>query len=292
MGYTRLYSFHRKRVIAMYSFESRIRYSEIDNRGKLTPEALMNYFQDCSTFQTQDGVVTMEVMHDRNIAWVVSSWQVVINRLPRLGEQVVIGTLPYELKGFIGKRNFFMDTKAGERLAFANSIWSLIDIDKGVPSRITDDILQTYPLDHMLEMDYAPRKLPFPKETEENGIFCKGENLQITKHNLDTNQHVNNAQYIILALETIKDLMEKEIVPGSETVLEHNERPISFGNEADEVFDNGLLKQIKAEYKKQSHLGDIIVPVVNYRKSVDNIYTVSLQDESGDVYCNVEFTVR
>lgn len=292
MSYTRLYSLRESEKTLMYSFESRIRYSEIDNRGTLSPEALMNYFQDCSTFQTQDGVVTMEVMHERNLAWVVSSWQVVINRMPRLGEEVVIGTLPYELKGFIGKRNFFMDTKAGERLAFANSIWSLIDIEKGVPSRITEDILETYPLDPMLEMDYAPRKLPFPKQADENGIFCRGEKMQITKHNLDTNQHVNNAQYIIMALEAVKDLMEKGLVPSSETIVEHTEKPISYGDLSDEVFDYALLKQIKAEYKKQSHLGDIIVPVVNYRKSVDNIYTVSLQDENGDAYCNVEFAVR
>ena len=35
----------------MYSFDSRIRYSETDADGRLTPEKLIDYFQDCSTFQ-------------------------------------------------------------------------------------------------------------------------------------------------------------------------------------------------------------------------------------------------
>ena len=36
-----------------YSFTSRIRYSEIGEDGCLTLPGLINYFQDCSTFQSE-----------------------------------------------------------------------------------------------------------------------------------------------------------------------------------------------------------------------------------------------
>ena len=38
----------------MYTFDSRVRYSEIDHTGNMTLPALINYFQDCSTFQSED----------------------------------------------------------------------------------------------------------------------------------------------------------------------------------------------------------------------------------------------
>ena len=38
----------------MYAFDSRIRYSETDSEGYLTLDALLNYFQDCSTFHSED----------------------------------------------------------------------------------------------------------------------------------------------------------------------------------------------------------------------------------------------
>ena len=38
----------------MYAFDSRIRYSETDSEGELTLNALLNYFQDCSTFHSED----------------------------------------------------------------------------------------------------------------------------------------------------------------------------------------------------------------------------------------------
>ena len=37
----------------MYTFDSRVRYSETDENGKLAPLALMNYLQDCSLFQSE-----------------------------------------------------------------------------------------------------------------------------------------------------------------------------------------------------------------------------------------------
>ena len=36
-----------------YEFEGRVRYSEIDHRGTMTLPALINYFQDASTFQSE-----------------------------------------------------------------------------------------------------------------------------------------------------------------------------------------------------------------------------------------------
>ena len=38
----------------MYTFDSRVRYSETDSGGKLTMASLINYFQDCSTFQAEE----------------------------------------------------------------------------------------------------------------------------------------------------------------------------------------------------------------------------------------------
>ena len=38
----------------MYTFESRVRFSEVDATEKLTLPAVVNYFQDCTTFQSEE----------------------------------------------------------------------------------------------------------------------------------------------------------------------------------------------------------------------------------------------
>ncbi len=238
----------------MYFFAARIRYSEVDSNAKLTVESLIDYFQDCSTFQTQDGPATMEYLREKGMAWVLNSWQIVINRLPRIGEEVTIGTVPYMLRGPLGLRNFFMDSKDGERLSVANSVWTLFDYNKGAPCKVTPEIIEAYPIEPKLEMNYEDRKIAIP--TERNTFKC--EEIVVRAHHLDTNNHVNNGQYVRMAIDCIPD--KKEEVVG-----------------------------LRAEYKKQTLLGDILYPVVIERELEDNnIYTVSLNREDGLPACIVE----
>ena len=120
----------------MYTFDSRVRYSETGEEGLLSLPAIVDYFQDVSTFQSEDLGIGIDFLKEKDLLWVMSAWQVVVHRYPALGEKIKIGTIPYELRGFMGLRNFFMDTEDGERLAQANSVWSLINHKKGVPVRV------------------------------------------------------------------------------------------------------------------------------------------------------------
>ena len=92
----------------MYTFDSRIRYSEVDSEGRLTMSSLINYFQDCSTFHSEDLGLGVEYLKGQHLVWVLCYWQITVNRYPGLGERVTIGTFPYDMKGFLGYRNFAM----------------------------------------------------------------------------------------------------------------------------------------------------------------------------------------
>ena len=248
----------------MYTFDSRIRFSETDIEHYLTIEALIDYFQDCSTFQTQEGPATVEFTEKKGIAWVVVCWQVEVTRLPKLGERVVIGTVPYELKGFFGHRNFFMETKDGERLATANSVWTLINLEKGTPERIDDAMIATYPLDERLEMDYAPRKIAVPADCE----IYEADHKTIGKHHLDSNMHVNNGQYIRIAFQAFENVAKKNGMDELRRLARSREK-----------------LRIRVEYRQQAFLGDEVCPVVHIK---DGIYTACINDTQGKPYAVVE----
>lgn len=232
----------------MYSFESRIRYSESDCEGKLSMASLLNYFQDASTFHSEDLGVGVKYMEQIQMVWVLSSWQIVVERYPKLGEEVIIGTLPYDFKGFLGSRNFLMKTKDGEMLAMANSLWSLLDLKTGRPTLPTEEMLRSYQVEEKLPMDYAPRKILIP----ENGV--QREPIVVKKHHLDTNHHVNNGQFVDMAMEFL---------------------PEDF-----------IIGQLRAEYKKQAFLEDNLYP---YVAEDDTKCVVNLTDADGKTYVSVEF---
>lgn len=233
----------------MYTFDSRIRYSEIDADGKLSMAALINYFQDCSTFQSEELGVGIEYLGKRHLAWVLVSWQIEVDRYPGLCEKVTIGTKPHEMKSFMGVRNFLLMDEQGALLAKANSVWTLLDMDTGKPFRVPAEIAEKYPLEAPLEMKPLGRKISVP----EGGIFHAPVTVGV--EHLDTNHHVNNQQYLEIAMHYLP-----------------------------QSFPIGLLR---AEYKRQAHLGDRLVPYVTEREG--SVY-VSLLDEAGAVYMAAEFT--
>ena len=57
--------------------------------------------------------VGREYLEEKHLAWVLSFWQIVIERRPGQNEQVKTGTFPYEFKGFMGMRNFLMEDTEG-----------------------------------------------------------------------------------------------------------------------------------------------------------------------------------
>ena len=67
----------------MYAFDSRIRYSETDSEGYLTLDALLNYFQDCSTFHSEDVGLGIGYMKEIGQVWVLSSCLLYTSTSPR-----------------------------------------------------------------------------------------------------------------------------------------------------------------------------------------------------------------
>ena len=86
----------------MYQFKSRIRYSETDETGRLSVPGIINYMQDCSTFQSEDGRMGISYLKEHHRAWLLSGWRIVIDRYPKLGEEITAGTWHCGSKGFTG----------------------------------------------------------------------------------------------------------------------------------------------------------------------------------------------
>lgn len=189
----------------MYSFDSMIRFSEVDHHGTLTLPGIINYFQDCSILHSDSLGVGMEHLKEQKQAWILSSWQIVVNRYPKMGEKVKICTWPTGFKGLYGTRNFVMEDEQGEKVAYANSIWVFMDFGRGRPAKPSADIVEQYECEAPMEMNYAPRKISLPEHFEDAGAFT------VRKYQIDTNEHMNNGQYVKLALEVLEDVQVKEV---------------------------------------------------------------------------------
>ncbi|HHV09789.1 MAG TPA: acyl-[acyl-carrier-protein] thioesterase [Clostridiales bacterium] len=235
----------------MYSFNSRVRYSELNHRkGLLDCSSIINYFQDCSTFQSEDLNQGLAYLQAANRVWLLNSWQLNILKPARLGDNILIGTWAYDFKGFYGYRNFIMKNDLDEVLAVANSIWVYVDTSSGKPTRIPKDYAATsgYGFEPAYPMEQAQRKIDFPEKYEALEPFV------VTKSNIDSYNHVNNGQYVKLA---------EEYLP-----------------------DDFIVRKMRVEYRAQATLGKIIIPLLAVN---NNFHTIALADEQHNPYAIVEF---
>ena len=235
----------------MYSFNSRIRYSETDEGGKLTAAGIINYMQDCSTFHSEDAGVGVETLNIRRKAWMLSSWQILIDRYPRLGENVVISTWHNESRGINGFRNFLISSPEGERMVRAGSVWFLYDLDKGVPVRVREEDTAPYGTPGpKLDLGKVPKRIILPGEYEER------EPVAVLRHHLDSNHHVNNAQYIEMACELIPPYL--------------------------------TVREIRAEYRKAAVLGDVLYPRLGREElAAGQAWITALCSKSGETYATI-----
>lgn len=233
----------------MYEFKSRVRYSEVDRNCELKWSALVNYLQDCTTFHSEDLGLGVSYLSEKGLIWVLNYWQIDCVRLPKLGDNILIGTVPYEIKGFIGLRNIFIkDANTDEMLIKANSVWTLLDVNKGRPAKADDKMLAGYMTGDRIDMEYTDRKIIA------SGDPCSGESITIAEHMLDTNNHVNNEQYIELALRFIPK--------------------------------NKSIKRLRTEYNKSAVLGDILFTEIF---SEDNEVTVLFKSSDNSIFAKCQF---
>ncbi|MDF2541230.1 MAG: acyl-ACP thioesterase [Herbinix sp.] len=208
----------------MYAFESRVRYSEVNPEGVMKPSSIINYFQDCSTFQSEDLGRGLSYLNSINRVWLMNGWQVEVNRFPNLGETIKVGTWAYDFKGFYGYRNFIMKDENDVVLTVANSIWVHMDTKTGRPVRVPEGG-GGYDLEPPYEMEYGARKIDIPEQLSDYLPF------PVLKSNIDVYNHVNNGQYIKMAEEFLPEQFQ--------------------------------VTKFRVEYRLSAVFGDIIVPKIS-----------------------------
>ena len=83
----------------MYALHSRVRYSEADEKGRLSVSGIMNYLQDCCTMQAEDLGVGLSYLAEHHIGWFVTSYQIkLLKEMPMVGESIVVKTWPYRFR--------------------------------------------------------------------------------------------------------------------------------------------------------------------------------------------------
>lgn len=236
-----------------YYYRERVRFSEVDETGHMTPYALLNNLQDCATFHSEDSGIGMMRNRELSQAWVITDMQLKILAYPKYNQDISTATWTTRFRGPVGHRCFEITGSDGELLAAAHSEWVFMDLAHQVPMNVPKE-QEAYGLNPDLDITVQTGK----RKVRPKGTWEEKNSFPAVWEYLDTNGHVNNAQYVRLARNYLPEGRE--------------------------------IQGLRAEWKKSAMLHDILVPWV---QTEDDSFFVQFTDgENGDIFFVCEMTCQ
>ena len=107
-------------------------------------------------------------------------------------------------------------------MAYASSLWILMDLKTGKPIRIPEEISANYEPEPAIEMNDRRRKIKLPEEVTVD------KPVVVSPFFLDSNHHVNNGKYLMVAMGYLPQDLQ--------------------------------IRDFYIEYRDQAHLGDLLYP--------------------------------
>ena len=232
----------------MYSLNYKVTTSTCDSDGKLKLYSALQMMQDCSEMWIDSEQGVKDYFEKENMAQLLASRQVEVIRRPSYKEELTVTTSVYGMKSMFGFRNTFIYDAEGLPCYRTWSMGAFVDKGTGKLKKVDDQTISTMLLEPKLDMNYKDRRIILPKE---GGTVLAP--VAVQRSDIDYNKHVNNANYIRMAMELLPEGFE--------------------------------VKGLRVEYRVPARLNDQLVPTV-YQQ--DELFIVAL-NIGNDVSTIIEF---
>lgn len=206
----------------MYSWDTRVRFSETGPDGKLTMAGLLALFQDAGYQHAEDRGLGVSYTRAERKTYYLLSWNIAAYDMPPVGEQVRISTWFCRAAGPLAGKSLTMTGNDGRLLAVGNTRWVFMDLALGIPADPPAHLWGEEPLAPSVTLPPFPRRILMP------GDATPGEPFPVSEADTDTNAHVNNVRFVALAARAAG-------IPGN-------------------------LRGLSAEYRRQARVGDLLCP--------------------------------
>ena len=187
----------------MYTLNYKVTTSCCDSEGKLKLYSALQMMQDCSEMWIDSEPTARKFFTDNNMTQLLATRQVEVLRVPRYKEDLTVTTSIYEVMPMYGFRNTFIRDAQGQPCYRTWSMGAFVDLSTGKLARIADDAIASLKLDPKQEMNYRGRRIILPKQ---DGTAI--EPVSVMRADIDYNRHMNNANYVRIAMELLPEGFE------------------------------------------------------------------------------------
>lgn len=227
------------KLIPLYTKKYKVEVGHIDFTKKMKLSSLFLCCQDCAGYHAKTMGMGSDDFKLHNALWVLARVRVDILRYPLWNDEIVIETWIHKYNRLEFMRDFFIKDINGEILAKATSIWAIIDKDTRKLKRISDVYKGDIPTVDKRAIDCKLGRLKSNEKLE------KTYEKVVRYSDIDLNEHLNNAKYVDLIMDSFTIEEHKKHLVNS---IEINFISESFSADTIEIFKDNLLRDSNQVY--------------------------------------------
>ena len=177
-------------MLKVYKEEFVLRATHCDLTGQWKPTAILETMQEMAGTHAELLGVGRNALITKNVVWVVTRAEVVMDRYPSMLERITIETFPMPNRRWFFPRYFIFRDEQGNKIGHAGTLWALLDLSTRKMAK-PDEVSALMPDNSDL---LAPLGLP-ATVTEVSGTIESADFMPVYT-DLDVNGHVNNTKYM------------------------------------------------------------------------------------------------
>ena len=201
-------------------------------------ENIGSYHSDVAGYGANDTPI-------KKLTWILLDWKLKVLNRPNYGQTLEVHTWAREGNRFLTYRDFEIYDENKNLCAIATSKWTLVNIEEGSMSKITEEVIDKYNVE---EKEVFPGEKLDRLQTPEN--FISSIKYTVIRKDIDINKHMHNLYFLDLAYEALPE----------------------------EVYNNSSFDNVRIMYKKEINLGDTIICKYT-RKDEKDIVVIQSEDE-------------
>lgn len=191
-------------MLKTYKEEMYLRTNQCDLTGQWMPSAILESMQEIAGMHSELLGVGRSNLIRQGVVWVLTRVEVVMDRYPKVTDQVSVETFPMPIRRWFFPRYFIFRDAQGTEIGRAGSLWALLNFNTRKMTK-PDLIAHLMPDNSDL---LAPLGLP-ATVTEVSGTLETSIRRPVYT-DLDVNMHVNNTRYMdwccnALGIDTMKN---------------------------------------------------------------------------------------
>src|SRR5699024_8020013 len=212
-----------------------IPYYDCNKYGDVTATAILKYLGETSLKHSDYIGWNFDRLVSRGYGWILNRWKVEIKDYPKARERITIETWTSRFYKFYANREFIIYDSNNNIIGKASTVWIFMNIKKGRPDRIPQDIYKDYDLiDEILFVYFDNFK--------DDISIDRSLDFRTRRSDIDYNNHVNNVKYLDWILEVVPE----------------------------EVYKDYILREFEILYNQEVTYGDILKSQIGEGSKLDN----------------------